>query len=169
MCVDCNSTLAALPIMDQDKPKQSAALLEAKLEASEAKLKILELSQRIQTLETVVSDQSKIIKENTALLRKQRLPTRPYLSAASKVLIACRQQFKCSDPFNTCPCYKLGDGTFHEDLGIFEIDHIQPIHMGGVNHNNTRAVCVSCHAKLTRKMVLERAERAESETEEEDD
>ena len=98
--------------MSQESPKQStrSAVLEAKLEASEAKLKIMELTQRIHNLEACIAEQAAILKENAALLIKQRLPNRPYLSSTAKLLIACRQGFKCKNPDGTCLLYKLGMG-----------------------------------------------------------
>jgi 5-methylcytosine-specific restriction endonuclease McrA len=149
------------------KHSSSEALLEAKLEASEAKLKVLELTQRVEALQGVLAEQTAIIKENTTLLRKQRLPPRPYLNSTSKALIACRQAFKCANVDGECPLFKLGDGTFQEDL--WECDHINPWNRSGRHTGNIHALCSACHAKRTRRQIAERAEGNGSDTEEEDE
>jgi hypothetical protein len=152
--------------MSKDKPRISrSAVLEAKLEASEANLKVEQLTQRVRVLEGVIEEQAAILKENTGLLRKQRLPPRPFLNSTSKLLIACKQSFKCKNPDGTCPRYKLGDGTFGEDL--FEIDHIQAYSRSGLHRGNLHAICSACHAKRTRKQIAEREAR-ESDSECED-
>ena len=160
-------TIKETPRFISQMAKPEALLLaEARLEASEAKRQVLELTQKVEALQRVIAEQTAIIKENTSLLRKQRLPPRPYLNSTSKALIACRQRFKCANTDGECPLFKLGDGTFQEDL--WECDHISPWNKSGRHTGNIHALCSACHAKRTRRQIAERVERNASDTEDED-
>jgi len=142
------------------------ALLQAQLEASEANVQILELKQQIAVLEKVISEQMVIIKENTALLRKQRLPKRPFMNSTMKAILASKQNFKCANFDGNCPLFKLGDGTF--DSGLWECDHKVPYHVSGQHTGNIWCLCSACHARRTRMQVAERNQH-ESESDDADD
>ena len=153
--------------MSRERPSRKA-LLAAKLEASEAKRRAMELEQTISTLEAVVAQQTQIIRENSALLRRQRLPPRPYMNSTQKLLLACRQEFKCAAPLGKerCPRYQLGDGLFGEDL--FEVDHIQMWSKSGRHIHNLRCLCTACHARITRRQIAGRDTESEGDEEEEE-
>ena len=130
-------------------------LLKAKLEASQARVEVLEMRQKVSSLEAVIVEQTLVIKENTALLRKQRLPKRPYLNHTAKCILAARQRFRCANPDQICPLYKLGDGTFSEN-GLYEVDHIVPYGLSGLHSGNLHVLCPVCHARRTRLLIAER-------------
>ena len=62
--------------------------LRIKLELAEAKNALMEAREKIAALEMVRDQMSSVIKENTALLIRQRLPPRPNLNWTAKALIA---------------------------------------------------------------------------------
>ena len=68
------------------------------MEMAELKNDVLEAHRKISELEGVIDRQSTIIKENTALLIKQRLPPRPFLNPTAKALIAQQQNWMCCNP-----------------------------------------------------------------------
>ena len=125
--------------------------LRAKLSAAESKQQLMESRERVRTLETIKDQLSGVIKENTALLIKQRLPSRPYLNWTAKALIAQEQGWCCVNPNGDCPLYKLGDGRFGKDL--YEIDHVEAWSKSGRHSGNLRALCSCCHAVITRQQI----------------
>jgi len=142
-------------------------VLIAQLEASKARIEILELQRKVDILEGVIREQTITIKENTALLRKQRpLPRRPYMNHTAKAILAARQGFKCANPDNSCPLFKTGDGVYNEAL--YEVDHIIPYHVSGLHHGNLHVLCPFCHARRTRLQIAERNQH-ESDSDDADD
>ena len=113
-------------------------VLRGKLEVAQLKNALLELQRKNASLQAVVDQQCAVIKENTALLCKQRLPPRPYMNSTSKALIAQAQGFCCGNPGGDCPLYKLGDGRFGKDL--WECDHIEMYSKSGEHTGNIRAI-----------------------------
>ena len=125
--------------------------LRHKLEVSELKRELLELQRKNEALQGVIEQQSNVIKENTALLLRQRLPTRPYLNSTAKALIAESQRWCCANPNGDCPLFKLGDGRFGKDL--WECDHIAMWSRSGQHTGNLRSLCSYCHACVTRQQL----------------
>ena len=125
--------------------------LRMKLELAESKAALLEAREKIAALETVKDRMTAVIKENTALLMKQRLPARPNLNWTAKALIAQEQNWCCANPSGDCPLYKLGDGRFGKDL--YEIDHVEMWARSGRHSGNLRALCSFCHAVVTRHQM----------------
>ena len=140
---------------------EEVEVLRAKLEIAELKNQLLEAETKMHTLHEVIDRQSTIIKENTLLLRKQRLPPRPYMNSTTKLLISQSQHWKCANPNGDCVLYKLGDGTFGRDL--FEIDHIKPYSQSGMHSGNLRSLCSYCHAVVTRQQIADGASDDEDE------
>jgi hypothetical protein len=128
-------------------------VLRGKLEVAQLKNALLELQRKNASLQAVVDQQCAVIKENTALLCKQRLPPRPYMNSTSKALIAQAQGFCCGNPGGDCPLYKLGDGRFGKDL--WECDHIEMYSKSGKHTGNIRAICSYCHAVVTRLQIAQ--------------
>ena len=110
----------------------------------------------------VLDHMTAVIKENTALLMKQRLPARPNLNWTAKALIAQEQNWCCANPSGDCPLYKLGDGRFGKDL--YEIDHVEMWARSGRHSGNLRALCSFCHAVVTRQQMAS-SEQCSEETE----
>ena len=133
------------------RPHEDVDTLRTKLEVVELKNELLEAQRKITELESVVDQQCSIIKENTALLVKQRLPPRPFLNPTAKALIAQQQNWTCANPGGDCPLFRLGDGRFGRDL--YEVDHIQPFSKSGKHSGNLRSLCSYCHAVETRQMI----------------
>lgn len=75
------------------------------------------------------------------------------LSPSRRYGIACRQSWKCNI------CQELFKSV------AFQIDHITPLHLGGVNvESNLQALCANCHAVKTLREAqeLEEAKRTRS-------
>ena len=66
------------------KAEDDAVMLRGKLELAELKNALFDLQRKNASLHAVVDQQCAVIKENTALLCKQRLPPRPYMNSMSK-------------------------------------------------------------------------------------
>ena len=135
------------------KAEDDAVMLRGKLELAELKNALFDLQRKNASLHAVVDQQCAVIKENTALLCKQRLPPRPYMNSTSKALIAQTQGFCCGNPGGDCPLYKLGDGRFGKDL--WECDHIEMYSKSGKHTGNIRAICSYCHAVVTRLQIAQ--------------
>ena len=133
--------------------------LRIKLELAEAKNALMEAREKIAALEMVRDQMSTVIKENTTLLIKQRLPPRPNLNWTAKALIAQEQNWACANPGGDCPLYKLGDGRFGRDL--YEIDHVEMWSKSGRHSGNLRALCSFCHAVVTRQQIASQGDNAE--------
>ena len=112
-------------------------------------LNILKLELKIHKLEERIRDQDESIKESTRLLIKTRPHQRPPISSDKKMLCAAANSFKCANPYNSCPLFKTGDGTFDESL--FEIHHITSWSQCYRTNSNIVAVCPMCHSRLTRE------------------
>jgi hypothetical protein len=125
--------------------------LRNKLEVAELKREVLELQKKNESLQSVIDQQCNIIKENTTLLRRQRLPPRPYLNSTAKALLAQSQGWRCANPNGDCPLFKLGDGRFGRDL--WEVDHIAMWSRSGQHTGNLRSLCSFCHAVVTRQQI----------------
>ena len=135
--------------------------LRTKLEIAELRNQVLEAQRKICDLEGVIDQQCNIIKENTALLIKQRLPPRPGLNPTAKALIAQQQNWMCCNPEGDCPRFKIADGRFGRDL--YEIDHIQPFSRSGRHSGNLRGLCSYCHAICTRQLIASQCEADDTE------
>ena len=134
--------------------KHEAELLKVKLEASELKFKVKELEEALLQIQEELKLQNK-------LLRKQRLPKRPFSNSSEKQMIAARQSWKCAGLSQIkdapeCPMAKITrDGRFDQSLYI--IDHVEPYSRGG-NHtlSNRVALCQFCSAYKTRYEIANR-------------
>ena len=142
--------------------QEEVETLRNKLEIAELKYEVLELQKKNETLRSVIDQQCTIIKENTALLRRQRLPPRPYLNSTAKALIAQSQGWCCANPNGDCPLYKLGDGRFGRDL--WECDHIAMWSRSGQHTGNLRGICSCCHAVVTREQIAKRIDESDPES-----
>ena len=138
------------------KDQDDVEVLKLKLDVAELRASFMESQKQIETLKEVIDQQSTIIKENTTLLRKQRLPPRPYMNSTSKALIAQSQNWTCSNPGGDCPLFKLGDGRFGKSL--FEIDHVLMWSKSGKHSGNIRAICAFCHACVTRQQIAQQGD-----------
>ena len=142
--------------------EEDVGLLKMRLELAELKRELLEARRKTETMQAVIDQQCQVIKENTALLRKQRLPPRPPLNHTAKALIAQSQSWRCANPSQDCPLFKLGDGLFGRDL--YEIDHIHMWSKSGQHTNNLRALCSFCHAVITRQQIAQTGVEEDSHT-----
>ena len=137
-----------------DTEPEDIETLRGRLEVAELKNALLETQRENERLKTVLDQQCNIIKENTALLRRQRLPRRPYLkvlNSTAKALIAQEQGCVCANPDGTCLLFKIGDGRFGKDL--YECDHIVMWSRSGRHTGNLRVLCSYCHAVVTRQQL----------------
>ena len=120
----------------------SVALLTARLEASE-------LRHRVSELTAVIGQLQRELSESHTLLRKQRLPPRIRVTSTQRQQIAARQGWRCVG--ENCPLRIINppDGLF--DNALFEIDHVESWSESARHTGNIIARCVYCHSKKTRR------------------
>ena len=152
---------------DTETPSQlEVELLRSRLEASELKHRVNELSHIVAVL------QGELLESNTLLLRSRKLCPRPHLSSSQKQLVAAGQFWMCSSG-DACPLRILTPNhTFESSLYI--VDHISPYSVSGKHSNNLQALCVHCNSKKCRQEVMNGAYRrrddpASSDDEEEEE
>ena len=120
----------------------TVSLLRAKLEASELRHRVRELTTAIEQLQAELT-------ESNTLLRKQRLPARIRVSSTQRQQIAASQVWRCVG--DDCPLRMINppDGLF--DQSLYEIDHVESWSSSGRHTGNLAARCVYCHSKKTRR------------------
>ena len=80
---------------------------------------------------------------------------------------SCQGGFKCQGDRSLCPCWLLREGTFGPEG--WQIDHERMWSKGYDNRDsNCRALCATCHYRVTKEAIL-RDEGDESGDEEERD
>ena len=122
----------------------------------------VQLRDRVRQLEGVVTGLNEALRESTKLLVRLR-PSRPPIPHERKLLVAASQGWKCKNPFNTCPLYRLGDGYFDERLS--ECNHTVPHHQCYRNDKAAlQCLCPYCHNVKSRKERLALLEEEEEET-----
>ena len=130
---------------------QEVDLLRSRLEASELKHRVNELTQIVATLQVELKE------SNTLLLKSRKLCPRPHLSSVQKQLVAARQHWICSSG-ESCPLRNLTPNhTF--DCSLYIVDHIRPYSVSGKHSNNLQALCIHCESCKTRKEVMSGAYR----------
>ena len=93
-------------------------------EMTKLKLANTELELENRHLKEAVTMLEKELKLSNKLLRKQRIPRRPYCNSTSKALIAAQQGFKCYGVEGfACPLLLTNKGVF--DCSLWEVDHIK--------------------------------------------
>ena len=123
----------------------------------------VQLRDRVRQLEGVVTGLNEALRESTKLLVRLR-PSRPPIPHERKLLVAASQGWKCKNPFDTCPLYRLGDGYFDESL--FECDHTVPHHQCYRNDKAAlQCLCPYCHNVKSRRERLALLEAGDEEEE----
>lgn len=150
---------------DETVSQHEVDLLRSRLEASELKHRVNELTQIVATLQVELKE------SNTLLLKSRKLCPRPHLSSVQKQLVAARQHWVCSSA-EGCPLRNLTPNhTF--DSSLYIVDHIRPYSASGKHSNNLQALCIHCESCKTRKEVMSgayrRADPASSDDENEDE
>ena len=130
--------------------KREVELLKAKLEASE-------LRHRVSELTSVVAQMQKELKESNKLLRQQRLPPRIRVSSTERMQLAASQKFIC-DGGDDCPLKKINPpGVFTEALWI--VDHINPWCKSGKHTSNLHCLCPYCDSRKQKDEIVSQAYR----------
>ena len=119
--------------------------------------------QQIEQLEATVARQASEMAHLVSHLRRVK-PKRPRMSATRSIWIAGKQGFKCAGDRSVCPCWLLREGTFGPEG--WSIDHERQWSKGyDDRESNLRALCATCHFRVTKEAIL----RDESGDEEGDD
>ena len=119
--------------------------------------------QQIEQLEATVARQASEMAHLVSHLRRVK-PKRPRMSATRSIRIAGKQGFKCAGDRSVCPCWLLREGTFGPEG--WSIDHERQWSKGyDDRESNLRALCATCHFRVTKEAIL----RDESGDEEGDD
>ena len=113
----------------------------------------LQFERKIADLERSVARLSEAVQESSKLLAKSR-PPRPPIPHERRLMIAADQKWKCADPFGECILYTVGDGTFTTNIGLFEVDHMEPWCESHRTVDNVCALCPLCHNLKSRKERL---------------
>ena len=134
-------------------------------------LELLRAHARVRDLEEVVTQQSEALKECSKLLQRCRPHTRPAIPHERKVIQAALQNFKCADPYGSCPLWKISDGTFCVSGGLWETDHNLPWSSCYYSAGNLQSLCSLCHSVKSRRdrlAAMEAEEQAKVEGAEEE-
>ena len=119
--------------------------------------------QQIEQLEATVARQASEMAHLVSHLRRVK-PKRPRMSATRSIWIAGKQGFKCAGDRSVCPCWLLREGAFGPEG--WSIDHERQWSKGyDDRESNLRALCATCHFRVTKEAIL----RDESGDEEGDD
>jgi hypothetical protein len=125
-------------------------------------LEVARLKEELRVLKEVNREHMDALRESTKLLVRCR-PVRGPIPHERKLLVAASQQWRCKNPFGTCPLYRLGDGLFDESL--FECDHTEPYSQSFRNDRaNLACLCAYCHnvkSRRERLALLEEEDAAE--------
>ena len=78
-------------------------------------LELARLREELRLVREVNREQMDALRESTKLLVRCR-PVRGNIPHERKLLVAASQQWRCKNPFGTCPLFRLGDGLFDESL-----------------------------------------------------
>ena len=131
--------------------QQEVDLLRSRLEASELKHRVNELTQMVATL------QAELKETNSLLLKSRKLCPRPHLSSIQKQLVAASQNWVCSSG-ESCPLHNLTPNhTF--DSSLYIVDHKMPYSVSGKHSNNLQALCCHCNSVKCRQELMNGAYR----------
>ena len=123
--------------------KMEVEMLRAKLEASE-------LRQRVTDLSAVIVQLQMELKESNLLLRQQRLPQRLKVTSTQRQQIAARQKWCCVGG-EGCPLKIINPPGLFTAEALFDVDHEVPWAESGRHLGNLRALCAHCHSVTTRR------------------
>ena len=108
--------------------------------------------ERIAELEDTIARQASEMAHLVSHLRRVK-PKRPRMSATRSIWIAGKQGFKCAGDRSVCPCWLLREGTF--GCEGWSIDHERQWSKGyDDRESNLRALCATCHFRVTKEAIL---------------
>ena len=108
--------------------------------------------QYIAQLEATIARQASEMAHLVSHLRRVK-PKRPRMSATRSIWIAGRGGFKCQGDRRLCPCWLLREGTFGPEG--WSIDHERQWSKGyDDRESNLRALCATCHFRVTKEAIL---------------